>query len=153
MCALSRYLNGVVNSRTATEPSTEPEKLTICLPDEQPLSFEIILNWTITHTFVDPESKVAYFYTRIIDAYFLAERLLMQEVCYAILTELHNRAPAGLTDCHGFIYTNTVPGSPLRRFLVGMAVNDPRVQGVFQKGPMYGFYSKFFETQLWLIKS
>ena len=27
--------------------------VTRCMPGENPLSFEIILNWTITHTFID----------------------------------------------------------------------------------------------------
>ena len=111
--------------------------------DEDPLSFEIILNWTITNTFSDPKTEDPYFYTRLLDAYFLADRLEMRATCHAILAELDERAPPGLMDCHGFIYTNTTPSSPLRRLLVRMAVNDPRVEGVVQKGPGYGLHSAF----------
>ena len=67
----------------------------------------------------------------------------MPVICHAILIELHDRAPDGLMDCHGFVYANTAPESPLRRMLVGMAVHDMRVAGVFQKGPLYGMHSKF----------
>ena len=143
---LSDCLNRAINSREPTEPGTEPGRLTVCLPEEDPLSFEIIFNWTVTHTFKDPETEVAYFYTRILDAYVLADRLGIKVVCNAILTELRNRAPDGLMDCHGFIYTNTIPGSALRKMLVDMAVNDPRVAGVFQKGPQYGLHSEFFQS-------
>ena len=123
------------------------------MPDENPLNLEIILNWTLTHTFVDPASGAAYFYTRIIEAYFLAERLGMPEVCHAIMTEIHDRAPRQLMDCHGFIYTNTIPASPLRHMLVSMVVNDERVEGVFQKGPDYGEHSKFLSDHHSLFTS
>ncbi|KAL8795654.1 MAG: hypothetical protein Q9195_001892 [Heterodermia aff. obscurata] len=141
ICVLSGYINDAISSHKPKEPGTELGRLTMCMPEEKPLSFEIILNWTITDTFVDPETEAVYYYTRILDAYFLAQRLGMPVVCYAILKELHDRAPEGLMDCHGLIYTNTVPGSPLRRMLVGMAVNDSRVAGVFQKGPLYGIHN------------
>lgn len=89
---------------------------------------------------------MAYFYTRLLDAYVLADRLGIKVVCNAILTELRNRAPDGLMDCHGFIYSNTIPGSVLRKMLVDMAVNDQRVAGVFQKGPQYGLHSESFQS-------
>ncbi|CAF9904914.1 MAG: hypothetical protein HETSPECPRED_004823 [Heterodermia speciosa] len=144
ICVLSDCLNRAINSRKPTELGTEPGRLTVCLPEEDPLSFEIVFNWTITHTFKNPETEMAYFYTRLLDAYVLADRLGIKVVCNAILTELRNRAPDGLMDCHGFIYSNTIPGSVLRKMLVDMAVNDQRVAGVFQKGPQYGLHNPDF---------
>ena len=146
---LSGVLNDAITSyQQPTDQGAEAAKLTICMREEDALSFEIILNWTITHTFTNRETEGAYFYTRVLEAYFLADRLDMPVICYAIIAELKERAPRGFTDCHGFVYANTVPSSPLRAMLVDMAVNDPRVPGVFQKGPLYSVHSKSFQSIL-----
>lgn len=145
---MSEYLNSAIINREnqPRDPASSllSQNLTICLPEENPISFEIINNWTINHTFLNPITKSTYFYTRLIEAYLLAERLLMPEVCNAMLAELYAKAPSGLVYCHGFIYTHTTPRSPLRRMLIDLLVNDSRLSGIFDLGPEYGVYSKFF---------
>lgn len=91
-----------------------------------------------------PNTDTAYFYTRIIEAFVLAERLLMPEVCNAMLAYLHYTAPAGLLHCHGFIYSNTVLGSPLRSMLLDMLMNESRFGDFCDMSADYGANSEPF---------
>ncbi|KAG7004775.1 hypothetical protein G7Y79_00023g053590 [Physcia stellaris] len=143
ICAQSKYIEGAINSRNTASP-----RVTICLPAENPISFEVILTWINRRDFINPNTNEPYFYSYIVQAFPLAERLLMPEVCTAILEYLYRTAPRNLRSCHGFIYSNTIRGSWFRKLLVNMLMKESRLGDFCDFPPDYGANSEPSQPRL-----
>ena len=112
---------------------------------EDLISFEIIHTWISSDDFLNPTTDKPYFYSYIVQAFLLAERLQMPEVCDAMLAHLRRTAPAGLPYYHGFIYSNTTRGSSFRKTLVDMLIKDSRFGDFCDFPPDYGANSEPFQ--------